>query len=129
MRRFAIIILVLWTACTGVAAQNEVDKMVNRLSTIGTAVYTSAVERDPKTHKIMKVVNELKITGPSVTKLINTFNDAASKQKNSYTKKEDNSITKIFTQNYPTSSRIYMMKYLDNSFFPDTRITIIIKRK
>ena len=119
MKRLAIIVIVLWTAWAGAAAQNEVDRMVNHLSTIGTASFTSAVERDSKTHKIIKVVN----------KLSRTFDSEAAKQKNSYSTKKDNIITKIFTQDYPTSSRIYMIKYADESMFPETEITIIIKKR
>jgi len=66
MKRLAIIVIVLWTAWAGAAAQNEVDRMVNHLSTIGTASFTSAVERDSKTHKIIKVVNKLVMSGPNV---------------------------------------------------------------
>ena len=33
MKRLAIIVIVLWTAWAGAAAQNEVDRMVNHLST------------------------------------------------------------------------------------------------
>jgi|GEM_PF-2108830 hypothetical protein len=129
MKRLAIIVIVLWTAWAGAAAQNEVDRMVNHLSTIGTASFTSAVERDSKTHKIIKVVNKLVMSGPNVKKLSRTFDSEAAKQKNSYSTKKDNIITKIFTQDYPTSSRIYMIKYADESMFPETEITIIIKKR
>ena len=129
MKRLAIIVIVLWTAWAGAAAQNEVDRMVNHLSTLGSATFTSAVERDSKTHKIIKVVNKLVISGPNVKKLSRTFDSEAAKQKNSYSTKKDNIITKIFTQDYPTSSRIYMIKYADESMFPETEITIIIKKR
>ena len=117
MKRLAIIVIVLWTAWAGAAAQNEVDRMVNHLST------------DSKTHKIIKVVNKLVMSGPNVKKLSRTFDSEAAKQKNSYSTKKDNIITKIFTQDYPTSSRIYMIKYADESMFPETEITIIIKKR
>lgn len=129
MKRLAIIVIVLWTAWAGAAAQNEVDRMVNHLSSLGSATFTSAVERDSKTHKIIKVVNKLVMSGPNVKKLSRTFDGEAAKQKNSYSTKKDNIITKIFTQDYPTSSRIYMIKYADESMFPETEITIIIKKR
>jgi len=129
MKRLAIIVIVLWTAWAGAAAQNEVDRMVNHLSSLGSATFTSAVERDSKTHKIIKVVNKLVMSGPNVKKLSRTFDSEAAKQKNSYSTKKDNIITKIFTQDYPTSSRIYMIKYADESMFPETEITIIIKKR
>lgn len=129
MKRLAIIVIVLWTAWTGAAAQNEVDGIVSRFSSLGSATFTSAVERDSKTHKIIKVVNKLVMSGPNVKKLSRTFDSEAAKQKNSYSTKKDNIITKIFTQDYPTSSRIYMIKYADESMFPETEITIIIKKR
>lgn len=129
MKRLAIIVIVLWTAWAGAAAQNEVDGIVSRFSSLGSATFTSAVERDSKTHKIIKVVNKLVMSGPNVKKLSRTFDSEAAKQKNSYSTKKDNIITKIFTQDYPTSSRIYMIKYADESMFPETEITIIIKKR
>lgn len=117
------------TTWTGAAAQNEVDGIVSRFSSLGSATFTSAVERDSKTHKIIKVVNKLVMSGPNVKKLSRTFDSEAAKQKNSYSTKKDNIITKIFTQDYPTSSRIYMIKYADESMFPETEITIIIKKR
>ena len=51
-----------------ISAQNSIDKAVDEYSSIGKSTFTSAVERDPKTRKVLKVVKILQPTDMSINK-------------------------------------------------------------
>ena len=53
------LLLVVAAACA--VAQNSIDRMMDNYSSRGTSRFTSAVEREPKTRKVLKVVNVLEL--------------------------------------------------------------------
>ena len=61
IRRIIITAVILVTSMVNVAAQNRIDEMIENYSSRGTSRFTSAVERDPKTRKVLKVVNVLEL--------------------------------------------------------------------
>ncbi len=60
MKKTACILLFLAGMALPAMAQNSIDRMVKQHSTTGKSTFTSAVERDPATRKVVKVVNILK---------------------------------------------------------------------
>ena len=60
MKKTACILLYLAGMAFPAMAQNSIDRMVKQHSTTGKSTFTSAVERDPATRKVVKVVNILK---------------------------------------------------------------------
>ena len=58
MKQLFIWIWLLLLSAT-VQAQNSIDELVENFSTVGSSSYTSAIERDPQTHQVMKVVKTL----------------------------------------------------------------------
>ena len=59
---------------TGARAQKRIDDVVDRLSLIGKATYTSTRVRDPKTHRVRTIVRELSVT--SAPQLGHTLKEA-----------------------------------------------------
>ena len=58
---FLIWLLAGMTALAPCHAQNRIDKLVENFSTLGSAKFTSVVDRDPKTGQVQKVVKELRL--------------------------------------------------------------------
>ena len=59
------------------AAQNSIDRLVENFSSVGNSTFTSAVERDSKTHRIKKVVKKLTLEGKPSRELRKAFEDEA----------------------------------------------------
>ena len=59
---------------TGARAQKRIDDVVDRLSLIGKATYTSTLVRDPKTRRVRTIVRELSVT--SAPQLGHTLKEA-----------------------------------------------------
>ena len=51
-------------------AQNSIDRMVEEYSAIGGSKFTSAVERDPNTSRVKKVVKRLVVNGVNAQRFI-----------------------------------------------------------
>jgi len=107
----------------GAVAQNKIDSMVDEFSTIEKAKFTSAVERDEKTHEVVKAVKSLNVKGMKASNIRSKFKAEASNHDTSETK-EQGLETYVFTMKADTASRIYMLKYKPN----DATVTIIINR-
>ena len=106
------------------AAQNSVDRMVEECATVGTAKFTSAIERNPRTREVVKVVKTLRLDSPGNVKLRNGFLHEA-KQHNSTTTVNDRQTTVIFTDELHGSARVYMLKADDDR----SEVTIIVNYK
>ena len=78
-------------------AQNEIDRLVEEFSTVGWSNFTSAVERDPKTHRIIKTVKTLETSGNNIGALKNAFENEAHSG-NFSKKKEDNYLKHEYTK-------------------------------
>ena len=59
IRRIIITAMIYVAAMAHAAAQNRIDGMMENYSSHGMSKYTSAVERDPQTRKVRRVVNVL----------------------------------------------------------------------
>ncbi len=121
--------LVLLIAPLALFAQNAIDKAVDEYSSIGKSTFTSAVERDPNTRKVLKVVKVLKPTDITINKLRRAFFE---EQKNGQfslvTNEEEETMT--LTMENSKENRVYMMQYTHRgASFSNGKVTIIIKYK
>ena len=73
IRRIVLTIVLLAGIAAGAAAQNVIDWMVDDFSSRGSSRFTSAVERDPRTRNVRKVVNVLEVENADVGKFISAF--------------------------------------------------------
>lgn len=132
-----LILILFFTLGTSLAAmaQNGIDKQVERYSTIGQSRFTSAVERDPRTRKVQKVVKVLELYDKGVKAIIEAFK--AESSNGDFTEKHDsNSLTMILTTSSPRQNRVYMLK-CDSPYgfdahagtYGHAKVTIIIKYK
>ena len=65
LKMFLCTLALLFTSL-GLFAQNAIDKAVDEYSSIGNSKFTSAVERDPQTRKVLKVVKVLQPTNITI---------------------------------------------------------------
>ena len=126
IRRIIITAVILVTSMVNVAAQNRIDEMIENYSSRGTSRFTSAVERDPKTRKVVNVL-ELNQMG------IHEFR-GESKKGNFTEKRTESSLTLMLTVRDERQNRIYMMHctdpytpYRKNTHYGQAKITVIIK--
>lgn len=140
------IICTLALLCTSLAlsAQNAIDKAVDEYSSIGKSTFTSAVERDPQTRKVLKVVKVLQPTDLTINKLRRAFLDEQENGKFSIVS-NDKEETMTLTVENEKENRVYMLQYVNREPFPeiggvvhtrssyasftDGKVTIIIKYK
>ena len=106
-----ISILLIALAATGrtACAQNSIDNAMEMFSTLGNSTYKSIVERDPKTHKVIKVVKTLETRRQNASKLVNAFEKEA--ESGSYTvTTTDNTTEFLLTVETPRQNRIYALR-------------------
>ena len=127
LKMFLATLLLL--AAANLAAQNAIDKAVEEYSSIGKSTFTSAVERDPQTRKVQKVVKVLEPTDMTIGKLRKAFlNEQDSGQFNIVT--NDDEETMMLTVENTKEVRIYQFIYKgQRASFHDAKLTIIIKYK
>lgn len=134
-RRIIITALALFAVTTLAMAQNSIDRMVADYSSVGSSRFTSAIERDPDTRKIEKVVKVLEINYKGIDKFISAFKEEAGK--GNFSEKYDNDgCTMMLTTSTKTQNRIYMMRCegpmsSDRRYnrYHNAKITIIVKYK
>lgn len=51
------------SSCPAAMAQKHIEDLVNRISIAGAFQFTSTLERDPRTRKVVKKVKRLEVTG------------------------------------------------------------------
>ena len=127
LRHFIITLLLCLITATAATAQNKIDKQMEQISTVGSATFTSAVERDPATRQVLKVVKVLKISGNAANKLYRAFMDE--RDSGSFTEqKTEQEQTLTLTCETNTQVRIYMLR-LTGRYYYDAQCTVIIKNK
>lgn len=121
--------LVLLIAPLALFAQNVIDKAVDEYSSIGKSTFTSAVERDPNTRKVLKVVKVLQPTDITINKLRRAFFEEQKKGQFSLVTNEEEE-TMTLTMENSKENRVYMMQYTHRgASFSNGKVTIIIKYK
>ena len=130
MRRktlFCTLIMLITTL--SISAQNAIDKAVDEYSSIGKSTFTSAVERDPQTRKVLKVVKVLQPTDITINKLRKAFlNEQENGQFSIMSNEQEETMT--LTVENPKENRVYMMQYTNRgASFANGKVTIIIRYK
>lgn len=124
-----LIMLLLWCAALmPCRAQNSIDRLVEDFSTLGSAKFTSVVDRDPKTRRVQKVVKELQLPGIQGSKFLKAFEDESRKQ--SSTRQQDGDVlTMTITQESPRQMRIYMLRLVGRHAYSSAKVIIIVKMR
>jgi hypothetical protein len=108
-------------------AQNRIDEVVDSFSTVGSSTYTSAVERDPQTRQVIKVVKTLETRGDIIKDIIDAFEQE--RETGSFSRKEeDNEVTMILATENISSNRVYMLQYR-GKVYQWGKTTIIVRPK
>lgn len=128
-KRFLSLLVAVLMA-VAVQAQNSIDRMVERYGSVGNFTFTTAVQRNPQTRKVEKVVKKLEVSHqPGVRKFVEAFRAEAKRHSNATTRRRDGSVTTILTAEGATSNRIYMLKHDDGTPPSTATVTIIIRMK
>ena len=121
------IALCLMCFTTLLNAQNRIDEVVDSFSTVGSSTYTSAVERDPQTRQVIKVVKTLETRGDIIKDIIDAFEQEH--ETGSFSRKEeDNEVTMILATENISSNRVYMLQYR-GKVYQWGKTTIIVRPK
>lgn len=135
MKQRIIILLAVIIHFATAMAQNRIDDLVDRYSAVSTSKYTSAVERNPKTRTVVKVVKVLEFNYGSVKPWVDAFREEA-KQGNFSERKENDDLIMTLTTREANRNRIYMLKVDDFYAYNTIRynhlhcnVTIIVKYK
>ncbi len=127
-RRYLLVPLMLLVSVVA-TAQNSIDRMVERFSTMGGSSFVTAVKRNPKTRKVEKVVKRLTANGTQSRQFVSTFKEEAARQKDVVTSSSDGYTTMIVTVPGDRQNRIYTLRYKGNGYSGEVVITIIINMK
>lgn len=128
MKKGHLIGILMWMAFAFPAqAQNSIDRLVEEYSTSGPSVFTSAVERDPQTRKVVKVVNVLEVKSQQITPFVRAFEREKSTA-NVQTSIKNGESTVVLTCERNGFRRIYMLqRRSDPRAYIGGKVTIIIK--
>ncbi|MBR3625319.1 MAG: DUF5024 domain-containing protein [Bacteroidaceae bacterium] len=127
MRKRIYIALCLLCFSAWLRAQNSIDEVVDNFSTVGSSTYTSAIERDPQTRKVVRVVKTLETRGQVVSDLIRAFQKE--RETGTFSRKEENEeVTMILATENEGGNRVYMLQYSGKGYHRG-KATIIIKPK
>ena len=89
--------------------QNSIDRLVEDCSSVGRSKFTSAVERDPNTRKIQKVVKVLELSDADA----GSFSAAFKREKGTgdfIEKRTENGITMVLTVRGKGQNRVYALR-------------------
>lgn len=126
MKKTLLTLIVCLLAAIPAAAQNKIDRLVEKYSTVGSSQFTSVVKRNPQTRQVEKVVKVLKINQGKVKELREAFMEESSTG-TFREKKEDGQTTLLLTVETPQAVRIYMLEYGSHPGLTQTKTTIIVK--
>ena len=123
---FLIWLLAGMTALAPCHAQNRIDKLVENFSTLGSAKFTSVVDRDPKTGQVQKVVKELRLPGHQAGQFRNAFEEE-SRHGSTTRQQDDEALTMTITQETSKQLRIYMLRLTGRHAYTSAKVIIIVK--
>lgn len=105
-------------------AQNSIDTMVEKYSMAGYTRFTSAVERNPDTHKVKKVVKVLTFPYSQVNLFKGAFEKESAKGHYTVTENANGMSSHLLITGNSKAPRIYMLEYKK---YGGGNVTIIIK--
>lgn len=132
-RRLFFIFAFLAALAASAFAQNSIDGLVENYSSVGQSKFTSAVERDPKTRKIQKVVKVLELYNADISRFAAAFKREAAT--GDFTERRtDGGLTFVLTVRGKGQNRVYMMKCTGPyaygrkaTRYSFTKVTVIVK--
>lgn len=107
-------------------AQNSIDRMVEEYSAIGGSKFTSAVERDPNTSRVKKVVKRLVVNGVNAQRFIHGFKREAQRHRHTVTNRKNDETTITMVADDKKATRVYLLKYDDRAYhspMPPSRLS------
>ena len=132
-RRIFLILTLLVGLAASAFSQNSIDRLVENHSSVGQSKFTSAVERDPKTRKIQRVVKVLELSDADVSRFAAAFRREAATG-DLTERRTDDGLTLVLTVRGKGQNRVYMMKctgpyaYGRKAMrYSFTKITVIVK--
>ena len=132
-RRLLIIFALLAALAASAFGQNSIDRLVENHSSVGQSKFTSAVERDPKTRKIQRVVKVLELSDADVSRFAAAFRREAATG-DLAERRTDDGLTLVLTVRGKGQNRVYMMKCTGPyaygrkaTRYSFTKITVIVK--
>lgn len=108
-------------------AQNSIDGLIEKSSLVGSCTFTSAVERDPITRKVKKVVKMLELGSTSSEKFEKAFRQEARQGYSTEMIKGD-SVSLMLMVDGQKSTRVYMLVY-NRRTHRDGQVTIVVNFK
>lgn len=117
----ALLWLCVWST---LGAQNRIDELMDNYTSVGSSVFTSAVERDPATRKVQKIVKSLTLRGDIVNKFVRAFEEE--KYSGKYYRSEDSGkVLVTLTTESSEEKRLYVLTYKGRGYYSgDIYITI-----
>lgn len=106
-------------------AQNSIDRLVEKHSATGESVFTSAIEREPASQKVIKVVKILKSKNMKADPFIEAFEKEARHAIFKLTHSKEKT-TLVLTTESKGNVRVYMLKYDPKSKI-GIEVAIIVK--
>lgn len=135
MKQRILLFIALWTMALSTAlAQNKIDDLVDHYSTSTSSKYTSAVERNPQTREVVKVVKVLEMNYCETSRFVHAFKNETNGGELSESR-SGNDLVMTLTMQGKKQNRIYMLKadgYYKNNYYRNRShcvITVIIKYK
>lgn len=122
-----ITILIILSASITSMAQNSIDELFESYKSVGNSKFTSAVERDPNTHEVVKVVKMIESDVISVKSFKKAFEQESVKATSANKNVTDNNISHVLVFESNKQIRIYSLKYDNRPGFSWINASIIIK--
>lgn len=131
IRRIIITAVFLVGVLAGAAAQNSIDRLIDEYSSVGMSKFTSAIERDPLTRRVKKVVNVLSLYCADADKFVKAF------RQESHTgdfaeEHSDDGFTMVLMVRKARQNRIYTMRCSGayrTKHYNNIKITVIVNYK
>lgn len=132
MKRYILLWLISLAAAVSASAQNRIDRFVDNESTIGRSKFTSVVERDPKTHEVVRVVKVRELTrGIDINACQGTFEAESKTGRFSHNIDANDLHTLLLAVEGDRQDRIYMLQYTGKQPLQgkDGKVTVVIRMK
>lgn len=108
-------------------AQNSIDRLVEEYSTVGNSKFTSVVERNPQTKKVVQVVKSLKSDNGDASELRKAFEQERRNNRAVQVQTKD-IYSQVLCAESEKETRLYMLRH-DPRRKKGYEVTIIIKYK
>lgn len=127
MKRLITLLIVAFAGIISANAQNNIDKLIDSCQSVGSSRFTSAIERNPDTHQVVKVVKVFESDSMPASKFISTFNEESASASTSSKSINNGRVNHTLTFESDNQIRIYSLSYENEYAHIGLRVTIIVK--